>query len=120
MPFYQRRNEENVLFLTFEELKADLKSVILKVVAFLGKTINDSQMKDLLEHLSIESMRNNPSLNNKAFHEKVKQVNNNNYEGSFINKGTVGRHKEVLSSETIEMLDKWIEENTKGTDLKFQ
>lgn len=37
----------------------------------------------------------------------------------FIRKGIVGDHKNHMSPQMIERFDKWIEENTKGTDLKF-
>ena len=42
-----------------------------------------------------------------------------NSRGSFIRKGKVGEWRELFSPQRIEDWRKWIAEETKGTDLKF-
>lgn len=62
LAFWERRHEENILFSTFEEMKADLKGVVMKTAKFLGKTLTDEQISALLEHLDFKSMKNNPMV----------------------------------------------------------
>ncbi|KAL1472159.1 hypothetical protein MTO96_039497, partial [Rhipicephalus appendiculatus] len=37
LPWYERRNDANVLFITYEQLKADTKAQVLKIADFLGE-----------------------------------------------------------------------------------
>lgn len=57
--FWNMKNESNILFLTYERMKADLKGVIMDCCKFLNKTITDKQLNDLLDHLSFEKMKGN-------------------------------------------------------------
>lgn len=93
LDFWKIRHESHILFLCYEDMKRDMISVIKKCVKFFDKTSSDDEIKKLAKHLSVDSMRANPSCNNDTLVEKAKSLNSNgNSSGSFkfIRSGQVG------------------------------
>ncbi|KAI4457669.1 sulfotransferase sult [Holotrichia oblita] len=117
LPFWNRRKEPNILFLTYEDLKADTAKVIKLVADFLEKPLNSNQMDQILDYVSLENMRSNPNVNLDWYFQTIKN-GANGY--SFIGDGIVGGWKNQLPPEIDKMFDGWIERKTKGTGLTFQ
>ncbi|XP_065216849.1 luciferin sulfotransferase-like [Planococcus citri] len=63
-----------ILFLKYEEMQKDLKSVIRKTSNFIDKSISESETETLLDHLSFSSMKNNPAVNYTKNLEERKQL----------------------------------------------
>ena len=61
--FWERRHEENILFITYEEMKKDLPAVIRRVSGFLNKTLTEKDVGRLADHLSFKNMKKNKSVN---------------------------------------------------------
>lgn len=59
--FYALKDRENVMFLSYEQMKKNLKSVVLKVNDFLGKDYNEVQIDELVEHLDFKNMKSKKS-----------------------------------------------------------
>lgn len=68
--FWKLRNLSNILIITYEDMKCDLKEVIQKVASFLDKKLTDDDINTLYEHLQIDSMRKNASCN---LEERIKK-----------------------------------------------
>ena len=51
------RHLDNVCFITYEEMKNDLASVIRKVGAFLGYPVSEQNIPSLVDHLSFDKMK---------------------------------------------------------------
>ncbi|XP_034255081.1 luciferin sulfotransferase-like isoform X2 [Thrips palmi] len=119
LDFWKRRDQHNVLFITYEQLKQDLAGVIRRTAAFLGKQMDDDQVERLKDHLSFESMKNNPAVN----YEEVIEINRRHKliteDGVFMRSGTVGNWKVLMSPEQSKRFDDWSAENLKGTGLEL-
>lgn len=121
LSYWEKRNESNVLFITYEDMKSDLKAVVKKVSHFLEKPLEDGEhLNQLLEHLSLDSMRDNDAVNYKRPTEARKQqdptIDKDLY---FMGEGIADGYKTKMSAELIANFDKWIEDNLRGCDFPF-
>lgn len=99
--YHELQGCDNVLYLSYEEMKQDLRSVIGRVCAFFGKSYSEAELQQLLDHLSFESMRENRAVN-------YEDPNVPRVDGSrFMRKGQLASWKEELPPELIEALDQW-------------
>ena len=73
-------------------------------------------MKQLCDHLSFESMKNNPMVNHE---DEIMKLNANSLAKGerFMRKGQVGSWKVELSHEAEEKINKWCRAKIKGTDF---
>ncbi|KAJ8968177.1 hypothetical protein NQ314_002436 [Rhamnusium bicolor] len=85
-PFWERRNQPNILFLKYEEMIKDLPAIIRKVAQFLEKDLTDEQVDRLSDHLSFTNMKNNPSVNYEKLVAFNKKYEFTNFDGSFHEK----------------------------------
>ena len=129
MSYWTRRTQPNILFITFEEMKRDLPSVIRRTAAFLNKTLTDEQVDRLTDHLSFKNMKSNKAVNKEEYEN----------DGRFMRKGETGDWRSKLSEEQVriylvsvlyledndyffikvERIIAWEQRQLQGTDLKF-
>lgn len=70
--FYRMRNEPNVFFVTFEEMKRGLKDVIERLSLFLDcKVLSEAGKEMLIKHLSFENMKGKHSFHMIQFYNKI-------------------------------------------------
>ncbi|KAH8245702.1 hypothetical protein KR038_008366, partial [Drosophila bunnanda] len=56
--FYRMRFDENIFFVTYEEMIRDLEAVVRRLTRFLGcKDLSDVEMEKLLNHLKFKNMK---------------------------------------------------------------
>ncbi|KAF0295785.1 Sulfotransferase family cytosolic 1B member 1 [Amphibalanus amphitrite] len=114
---WKRRNHPNMLFVTFEEMKQDLRGVIDRVAAHLGKQPTEKQLEQLERHLSFESMKYNQWVNKENM--GYRKTDSSGERIAFMRKGQTGDWKNHLSAEMAQKMDVWMEENLRGTGLEL-
>lgn len=96
------RNLPNLLLVHFADLKADMEGQIRRTAAFLDIHVPDALWPTILEHCSFEYMKKHSAQmspqGSDALYEKGSD--------SFVNKGTNGRWRDVLSEEDIQRYEK--------------
>ncbi|XP_076358472.1 sulfotransferase 1C2-like isoform X2 [Tachypleus tridentatus] len=142
LSWYEHRHDLNVLFITYEEMKADTRAVILKIASFLGQTYKDLLESDeklmdkilyqtssgyMRKHLNeqMENFYSNPVLWRNDSPEGLKYVNeyfkNKKLEMpkemKFVRKGVVGDWKNYFSASQSKLLREKFKEKTKGTNI---
>ncbi|XP_065215218.1 luciferin sulfotransferase-like [Planococcus citri] len=112
-------NNPNVLYLQYEEMKKDLRSVIHKTADFIGKIISKDEADQLLDHLSFSSMKKNSAVNHESVVEAKKKHNLSVKDGHFMRRGIVGDWKEAIDATLFERFEKWERENLNGINFTY-
>ncbi|KAL3227545.1 hypothetical protein MRX96_048716 [Rhipicephalus microplus] len=137
LPWYQRRDDDNVLFLNYENMKSDPRRHVLEMAAFLDKDRYDellrkeSMLADVLKYSSSECMKMEASNGHAAQSRKctskatvpeimrvlfetpgsIREVSN------VVRFARTGGWKEHFTSEMNERMEKKILEKFAQTDL---
>ena len=123
---WKHRNNPNLLFLFFEDMKRDLRGTIQKVADFLGKSLTKEQLDGLETNLHFSSMKKNPWVNKSMAYayspltaEELEAKAAEELPPQFMRKGETGDWKNHFSKETSDKMDAWIEKELSGTDLSL-
>jgi len=123
--WWDYRHLPNILFIHFTDLLSDLEGSVREIAAFLDIPIKEDSFPELINSLRFDEMK-------KKAVEFV-PMNGAVFEGgpqSFINKGTNGRWKGVLTNEQLDAYDKkakeklspecilWLENGKQGYKIK--
>lgn len=119
LSWYEHRNDPNVMFINYEDMKAEPKSSILKIAEFMGKKhykvlVKDNKMLDkVVECSGIDFMK----VTAKDVFENLFPGLASDAHAPFIRKGIVGDWKEHFSPEMSTRMEEKSLEKLGHTDL---
>lgn len=142
LSWYKYRNEDNVLFMTYEDIKKDTKFWVLKIANFLGNKYGQNLRDDpevvdrILEFTSVARMKELSRAERKMHikmlcdtpREKLPRwaaltlrasgyLSRMPMTGDFVRKGVVGDWRNHFSAEQVQRLKQRIAEKTTGSDV---
>ncbi|XP_070385995.1 sulfotransferase 2A8-like [Dermacentor albipictus] len=140
LPWYDVREKGNVLFITYEQLKADTKGQILRIADFIGSDHgailreDADTLKKILDSCSMQSMKmlhnddpeermikfSGMSKNTSATRDQHSYVTllETRHEGSgFVRKGAVGDWRNHFTAKQTEITKAWIAEKCENSTV---
>ncbi|XP_043190034.1 amine sulfotransferase-like [Amphibalanus amphitrite] len=98
-------HSDTVLCLSYEQMHQDRGSVVRKVADFLGVSLSDADVDDIVKNTSFEVMKANPYTN---FHQwEDNGLLSGTEEGTFMRKGVMGDWRNYFTEEESEAFLKW-------------
>ncbi|XP_062609824.1 sulfotransferase 4A1-like [Saccostrea cucullata] len=117
LDFWEIKDQPNVLFLTYEDLKMDLERSIKRVAIFLQRDLSKEDIQRIAKHCSFVEMKKNPAVN----HQWLTDLKYRNPTGAeFLREGRIGDWQNYLSKEQDERLNVKIALKLRQTGLFFQ
>jgi hypothetical protein len=93
-----------------------LEGSLRQLSRFLGKPLNDEDLPNLLDHLSITNFKTNPAINGKDLIDV--KILEKGAQG-FVRLGSTEKNCE-LTPEMGERIDRWVEESLADSDFRFR
>ncbi|XP_060703510.1 amine sulfotransferase-like isoform X1 [Hemiscyllium ocellatum] len=112
--WHSHKDELNILFVAYEDMKNDLRSVVQKVASFLNKKLDEDTLESILNQCTFKYMKENPRTNYKDLAEMF-----NTESGSFFRKGITGDWKNHFLVSQNEWFDSIYQEKMGDFPLKF-
>ncbi|CAO2628049.1 Amine sulfotransferase [Lemmus lemmus] len=115
--WYEHRDDFNIIFLSYEDMKKDLRGSVLKICSFLEKEMSEEDVDAVVRQATFQNMKSDPRENYDDFMKKENGPKND--QGTFLRKGTIGDWKHHLTVAQNERFDRIFCKNMKNTPLKF-
>jgi len=109
------KTHPNMLFLTYEDLKKDLKSGIRKIAEHLGKKVSEDDIQKIHDHFTVKRFQGKAATDT-----GMKKVGIMKEDATFVRKGVAGDWQNHFKGDLNKRFDEWIQENSKDLDLKFE
>ncbi|XP_034965027.1 amine sulfotransferase-like isoform X2 [Zootoca vivipara] len=113
--WFSHRDDFNILFLTYEEMKKDLRSSVLKLCNFLGKRLTEKEVDAVVDQATFDKMKADPRAN----FEFLPPDMIDHSKGHFLRKGTIGDWKNMMTVGQNERFESVFKERMEKLPIKF-
>ncbi|XP_047120422.1 luciferin sulfotransferase-like [Schistocerca piceifrons] len=117
--YWKLRDQPNVLFTTYEEMKRDLPAAVRRCARFMSTDVSEDLLQKLVDHLSFDNMKTNPAVNKEGYVAAVRKGMGLDPNAAdlpkFMRRGQPGGWRNEFPPGFAERFDKWIQEKTSGT-----
>ena len=116
LEWWKHRNETNVLFLKYEDMKKKPHQSVRAIAEFIGmEDVTQELVEEVVAKSSFSSMNQNPTTNYRWLDGLVFS-----HEGAFMRKGIVGDWKNHFTVEQNAEFDRVYSHRMEGSQLKFE
>ncbi|XP_008251206.2 sulfotransferase 1C4-like [Oryctolagus cuniculus] len=113
--WWKAKDQHNILYLFYEEMKKNPKQEIQKLAEFIGKKLDDKVLDTIVHHTSFDVMKQNPMANYSSIPTKFM----NHAISPFMRKGTVGDWKHHFTVAQNERFNEDYKKKMADTSLAF-
>ncbi|CAK8674894.1 unnamed protein product [Clavelina lepadiformis] len=112
LTWYPHRDDKNVMFIYYEDMKRDLVAAIRRISSFLNVELGEKRVLKIAEKCGFIEMKT-ATENELGEAEKIRKAL------GVLHKGTVGAWKERFTVAQSEAIDEQVEKKLSTTDIKF-
>ena len=116
LEWWKHKDDPNVLFLKYEDMKKDHPGAVRAIAEFIGCDLKPDVVNKIVKESTIDRMKANPNTNFSWVSPTmyaIKEIN------PFVRKGIVGDWKNHFTAEQSAKFDAVYQEKMKGTGLNF-
>ncbi|XP_074877097.1 sulfotransferase 1 family member D1-like [Buteo buteo] len=114
--WWEKKQEEQLLYLFYEDMKKDPRQEVQKILHFLGKEVVEGTVARMLHHTSLQEMRKNPA----ADYETMPTTLMDHSLSPFLWKGITGDWKNHFTMAQNKHFDQHYQKHMAGSNLNFQ
>ncbi|XP_028735694.1 sulfotransferase 6B1-like [Peromyscus leucopus] len=111
----KHKNDKNILFLFYEEMKNDFAKSLKKITAFLGISVNDSEMSKITRNTSFSEMKSNAVKENCNPNHTICALTSNR--NLVFRKGVVGDWINYFTPKQKRVFDEVFTEKMRHSDV---
>ncbi|XP_063801577.1 sulfotransferase 2B1-like [Pseudophryne corroboree] len=113
--WYRQRKNMDFFYITYEDLKKDLRRSIKRICGFLGCPMYSTEVDKVEQHCKFSIMSQNVMVNYTLIPQEIMD----HEQSKFMRKGIVGDWKQHLTEQQSKAFDKVFQEKMSDCDLHF-